>query len=86
MNCYATLGDVKADLGITVTTHDAVLLRYLKGVSRGIDRFCGRHFFVRSEERFEAPGRVDELVLSDDVLSVSSLTTGCRCWRRRSFG
>ena len=46
MNCYGTLTQLKANLGITATTDNAILLRCLEGASRLIDSFCNRSFYV----------------------------------------
>lgn len=68
MNCYATLTQIKADLGILGTTDDARLLADLKAASRHIDNFCNRHFFVKTEAR-HYDGKPSPLLI-DDLLSI----------------
>ena len=77
MNCYATLNDVKADLGITATSEDTNILRYIEAVSRAIDRYCSRRFYVGTETRYQTPARVfdtTKLMFDDDLLSVTTFS------------
>ena len=46
MNSYATLTQIKAELGISATTNDTTLLRMLEAASRMVDSFCNRFFYV----------------------------------------
>ncbi len=72
MNLYATLGALKASLGVTSTARDAVYLSHLEGASRRIDLYCGRVFFVVQGVRyFNAPCGV--LAYLDDFCSLSAL-------------
>lgn len=68
MNCYATLTQIKADLGISATDDDTRLLADLKAASRHIDNFCNRHFFVKTEAR-HFDGKPSPLLI-DDLLSI----------------
>lgn len=75
-NCYATLAEVKAELGMTDTdaSRDAILLQMLEDASRDADQYCRRHFYVKSDTRYfgvDDPCRV----MVDDLLSVTTLTT-----------
>ena len=45
-NSYASLAQIKAELGISATTNDTTLLRMLEAASRMIDSFCNRFFYV----------------------------------------
>lgn len=77
MNCYATLTAVKSDLGLSSTTYDAALLRYLEASSRAIDQFCNRHFYVETATRYQSGlERACErfINLDDDLLSVTTFT------------
>ena len=75
MNLYATLSDAKTRLGLTGTTHDALLLALLEMASRQIDVHCGRHFNVESATRYFNTGPESGALLIDDVLSISAFTT-----------
>lgn len=46
MNLYATLSDMKEEMQRTSTTDDALILRLLGSVSRGVDRVCRRRFYA----------------------------------------
>jgi len=73
MNCYATLTVLKRRLGITATTHDAVLLEVLEAASRQVDDdFCQRHFYCWEGSRYYN-GTDDEELLIEDLLSLSAL-------------
>lgn len=71
MNCYATLTQLKADLGISGTSDDTRLLAMLEAASRHVDNFCDRHFYVKSEARYFDGGKSPLLV--DDLLSITTL-------------
>lgn len=45
VNCYATLAQVKAELGITTSTHDSTLDVSINAASRQIDGWCGWRFW-----------------------------------------
>ena len=73
MNIYATAADVRAALGETDTSSDAEYLRKIEAVSRSIDRYCRRHFYVESESRiFDLPRHVVRIWLPD-FLSITTL-------------
>lgn len=74
MNLYATLGALKASLGVTSTARDAVYLSHLEGASRRIDLYCGRVFFVSQGVRF-FDGPCGPLVYTDDYLRLDALGT-----------
>lgn len=77
MNCYANLSAVKADLSITATSQDAMLLRYIEACSRALDRYCNRFFYVETGVRYqsaiERAGKT-YINLDADLLSVSAFT------------
>ena len=75
---YATLPQLKGDVGISDTTDDALLLRKLEAASRAIEESkygCGRHFSVRSATRTFTACRSDRLLLPYDLLSITTLKT-----------
>lgn len=71
MNCYATLTQLKADLGISGTSDDTRLLAILNAASRHIDNFCNRHFYIKNEARY-FDGRKSPLLV-DDLLAIVTL-------------
>jgi hypothetical protein len=75
MNCYATLDDLRARLQITDASQDALLLDLLIGASRAVDDHCGRRFFSEVKTRILDSTSGSLLMLPDDLISVSSLTT-----------
>ncbi|MDO8704075.1 MAG: phage head-tail connector protein [Sulfuricaulis sp.] len=73
---YQNLVDMKTALGITDTTDDARLLAALESVSRWIDNYCQRHFFVITATRTFTAIVKDYLDLEGaepDLLSITSL-------------
>lgn len=70
-NCYCTLTELKARLGISDTTDDASLKLAMESVSRWIDQYCRRFFFVETRTRYFTPDCPDQLDVPD-VLSVSA--------------
>lgn len=70
MNCYASLTEVKATLGISGTTDDTVLLNLLNAASRAIDTYCQRQFYAETATRY-FPGRGFRIWL-DDLLSITT--------------
>ena len=52
LNAYASLTQIKGELGITATTNDTTLLRMLEAASRMIDLFCNRFFYVREGVKY----------------------------------
>lgn len=73
-NLYANLGDIKAELGITATTSDSILLLALEDASREVDAYCNRHFYVKTATKYFGVANPSR-VLIDDCLSVTTLTT-----------
>lgn len=84
MNCYATLDDLKAVLGITTTTRDAELMRALEAASREMEgpSYCNRVFYTRIEARhFDPPvvplmgvfGNVGKNLFIDDLIIASEV-------------
>ena len=76
-NGYCTRQEIASKLGIEDTEDDAIIDAVINAVSRNIDAYCsGRTFYARTETRlFDVPyGR--ELVLDDDLLTVTTLTNG----------
>ena len=49
---YADLGEFKSRLEITDALNDTMLLHLLEAVSRVVDRYCRRHFYVMTEARY----------------------------------
>lgn len=75
-NCYATLADIKNELGETSAdaTRDAILIRMLERASREADQYCLRHFFVLSATRYFDVVDARKIFI-DDCLSLSALTS-----------
>lgn len=71
---YASLADVKDRLDITDTADDLTLSAAIMGVSDWIEHYTGRRFIATSETRYYT-AQSGTIVLVDDVLSVSTLTT-----------
>jgi len=49
---YADLGEFKSRLEIDDVVDDRMLLHLLEAVSRAVDRYCRRHFYVMTEARY----------------------------------
>lgn len=73
-NCYATLAELKARLGITDTNDDAILKSELETASRSIDTHCRRRFFVEARTRYYT-ARWGDLLEVDDLVAVTTLKT-----------
>lgn len=77
---YATLDDLKAVLGITASTDDALLARYLMQAQATIDRHCRRTFEASADatRTFDAVADVEgrRLWLDDDLYQITSITNG----------
>ena len=75
-NCYCTLAELKSRTAIPDTVDDTNLKAVLESVSRQIDRYCDRRFFVETRTRYYMPDCATRLDV-DDLLSVSTsgLTT-----------
>ena len=75
-NPYADLTALKSAgaLNITGTTYDSRLLDVLEAVSRLIDQYCNRHFYVLvATKKFDGDGGTELKV--QDLISVTSLKT-----------
>lgn len=74
-NLYATITDLKARLAITGSDQDGLLSRSLEIASRRVDVLCsGRRFFTVAGARIlDTGGSTDEVMLSDDLVSLSEL-------------
>jgi hypothetical protein len=75
-NCYSTLAELKTRLSITDTPDDATLKLTLESVSRWIDQYCHRFFFVEMRTRYFT-ARNPYMLDVPDLLSVNTggLTT-----------
>ena len=75
---YATLDDLKAELGETTTANDARLGRYIAQASRAIEQYTGRTFYpVTATKYFDAPRDGCSLFLTyEDLLTLTTLTDG----------
>ena len=75
-NGYTTLAQLKAKIlpeGATFTTNDSMIENVVEAVSRWIDAYCGRFFFVTgSETRYYTP-TTPRLVITDDIVSITSV-------------
>ena len=77
---YATLAELKAYLGISVTTDDALLSNILTRITAAIDAYCGRTFSATATETeyFDAIEDVDgrALYFDDDCASITGVVNG----------
>ncbi len=73
--CYASLTDMKTRIALADANDDATLRVVLEAASRWIDNHCGRHFYVKTETRYYDGKHTDELLLDEDLLSVTTLKT-----------
>ena len=73
-NEYGTITLLKARLGITDATDDAILTAVLEAVSREVDNFCGRHFYGVAQTRYYTPENSLALV-TDDLTAITTLKT-----------
>lgn len=73
---YAGLASLKNELGLSDTTHDAKLKRYLARASAYVERVTDRVFYpTTATRRFDAPDKPrGALYLNDDLLSVTSIS------------
>jgi hypothetical protein len=74
LNLYATLATIKQRIDIPDTLDDADLAAALATVSREIDRYCGRRFYVELATRYYG-GPARACLRVDDLLSVTTLKT-----------
>lgn len=75
-NGYTTLQTVKTALGIPLDVYDedSFIEATVESVSRLIDEYTGRRFFVETGTRYYAPSNGDEVYV-DDLLTVTTLKT-----------
>lgn len=75
---YVGLGTLKNELGITDTSHDAKLKRYIERASALIEQETGRTFQpVTATRKFDVPDPAlprGAVYLNDDLLTVSSIS------------
>ncbi len=78
-NGYATLAEFKARYfpsGVSDTTDDAVIEGVIEAVSRLIDNYCNRRFFVSaSDETRYGTAEFAGILFCDDLASLTSLAT-----------
>jgi len=74
-NAYCALTDVRNDdvVKISGTSHDELIIKVINGVSRHIDHFCARFFYVSSEVRYYTP-KNSFCADVDDISSASGVT------------
>lgn len=74
---YATVTQLKAQIKITATTDDVILLGMLEAASRWINAHCGRTFYAMTETRYYGDDDLDfDVPLKlwvDDLLSITTL-------------
>ena len=73
-NLYCNLSTFKSRLNIVGSSDDPLLVALLENASRAIDQFCDRFFFVSTETRY-FDGTHSPLILDQDLLAVTSLST-----------
>jgi hypothetical protein len=75
-NALVTLGTLKSELGITGTSDDALLERYINVVSGRIERFCNRslYYVAAQVDSLGGPGTFYLLVTRPPLLSITSIT------------
>ncbi len=75
-NAYADLTTLKSSsyLNLSGTGDDIYLRKLLEECSRLVDKHCRRHFYAKTETRYE-DGIDGKLFLSDDLLSITTLKT-----------
>ena len=75
-NGYTTLTQLKAKLlpeGATFTTNDTMMENIIEAVSRWIDAYCGRIFYVTSSETRVYTPITSHLVVTDDIATITSV-------------
>jgi hypothetical protein len=73
-NLYCDRDTFKTRMSITGTADDAALLVLLEHVSRAIDQWCNRFFFVLPETRY-FNGSKSPLMLDADLTAITTLKT-----------
>jgi hypothetical protein len=64
-NCYCTLEEVKALAAIVDDDSDDLLMLLMDEISRAIDRWCGRHFYISTETRYYDASGTQSLIIGD---------------------
>jgi len=74
-NGYTTLAKLKSQSGLdlTATDQDAILEEVIEAVSRAIDNYCARRFYLTSENQYYTPQDGTTLYIND-IGSTSSLS------------
>lgn len=73
---YASTALLKARLGISDATDDTILAAVLTGVSRMIDQYCGRWFYVPdNDETYYFTAEFTDVLYPGDIVSVTTLQT-----------
>ena len=74
-NGYTTLAKLKSQSGLDLLSadQDVILEEVIEAVSRAIDNYCGRKFYLTSENRYYTPQDGTTLYV-DDIGSTSSLS------------
>jgi hypothetical protein len=76
VNGYVSLPELKGQLGVVDANSDAALERVIGTVSRWIDKWCGRRFWVNAaDEARYYTARFSHTVYTDDIVSVTTLGT-----------
>ena len=73
-NSYGNLTTLKTMIDLSGTSDDTKLLQSLEMSSRSIDSYCNRKFYSTTETK-QYRGSSRTLLLYDDLLSVTTLTT-----------
>ncbi len=74
-NCYCTLAELQARMGVGDTIDDVTLEQVITGVSRMIDDYTRRRFYVVTPEtRYYTPRHTD-VVETDDMIAVTTVAT-----------
>lgn len=71
---YATVAELKGELGVTDTADDAKVERALDAASRTIDQFCGRRFYADATASARTYRATDPYALRvDDISTLTGL-------------
>lgn len=77
-NGYATLAEARLQLGYTnasETTNDSAIEKAIEAASRAIDNYCHRWFYATGSLTKYYTATDSETVFTDDIQSITSLTT-----------
>ena len=72
---YATLAELKARLGTSLSSNDDALTQCLEAASRAVDGFCGRRFYQDSAQTRYFTADDSGYLEVDDLVSVTTLAT-----------